>query len=144
MPSPMDSPFKSISVLYRKSHVWLSNYCAGRSFTAAQAVVILIVCDHGTLTQDEIVKRLGLDKSVVAKTVARLEETGFMVREPNARDRRTYVISPTDLAWEAYPFVREQVDACFQRMTSAMTDGERAEFERLLRLAAETTLELGE
>lgn len=140
MSDAVDSPFKSISILYRKSHVWLSGDCASRSLTAAQAVVILIVCDHGTLTQDEIVKRLGLDKSVVAKTVARLEETGFLVREPNARDRRTYVIRPTDRAWEVYPFVGEQVDACFRRMTSAMSDEERAEFARLLQLAAETTL----
>lgn len=140
MPDAVDSPFKSISILYRKSHVWLSADCVSRSLTAAQALVILIVCDHETLTQGEIVKRLGLDKSVVAKTVAKLEETGFMVREPNARDRRTYVIRPTDRAWEAYPFVREQVDACFLRMTSGMTDEERQEFSRLLSLAAETTL----
>lgn len=140
MPDAVDSPFKSISILYRKSHVWLSADCASRSLTAAQALVILIVCDHETLTQGEIVKRLGLDKSVVAKTVAKLEETGFMVRETNARDRRTYVIRPTDRALEAYPFVREQVDACFLRMTSGMTDEERQEFSRLLSLAAETTL----
>lgn len=144
MPRPMDSPFKSISVLYRKSHAWLSSNCAGQRFTAAQAVVILIVCDHGELTQDETAKRLGLDKSVVAKTVAKLEEAGFLVREPNALDRRTYVIRPTDRAWEAYPFVRDQVDSCCRRMTSAMTEEDRREFERLLRLAAETVLAEGE
>ena len=51
--------------------------CPRTILTAAQAVVILIVCDFDGLTQDEITKRLSLDKSVIAKTVTKLEETGL-------------------------------------------------------------------
>ncbi len=142
MPNIMDSPFKSISILYRKSHIWLNNSCAPHNLTAAQAVIILIVCDFQELTQDEITKRLGLDKSVIAKTVSKLEERGYMVRTANAKDKRTYDIRPTEKAWQAYPFVQEQIDVCFQRMTQNMTDSERIEFKRLLLLAANTTISL--
>lgn len=142
MPSITDSPFKSISILYRKSHIWLNNGCTQYSLTAAQAVVILIVCDFKSLTQDEITKRLSLDKSVIAKTVTKLEERGFIIRSTNAKDKRTYDISPTQKAWEVYPFVKEQIDESFQRMTQQMTDQEREEFKRLLFLAAESTLSL--
>lgn len=137
----MDSPFKSISILYRKSHIWLNNGCAQCQLTAAQAVVILIVCDFETLTQDEITKRLSLDKSVIAKTVNKLEESGFLVRTTNAKDKRTYDIRPTESAWTVYPAIKREIDACFQRMTQKMTDAERVEFKRLLMLAAETTIE---
>ena len=140
MPYSMDSPFKSISILYRKSHIWLSNGCAQHDLTAAQAVVILIVCDFKVLTQDDITKRLSLDKSVIAKTVMKLEETGFLLRTTNAKDKRTYDIRPTERAWNVYPAIREQIDSCFQRMTQRMTDTEREEFKRLLLLAAETTI----
>ena len=64
MPNIIDSPFKSISILYRKSHIWLNNCCLQHDLTAAQAVVILIICDFKQLTQDEITKRLALDKGV--------------------------------------------------------------------------------
>lgn len=144
MPYITDSPFKSISILYRKSHIWLNNGCVQYSLTAAQAVVILIVCDFKVLTQDEITKRLGLDKSVIAKTVTKLEERGFLVRETNAKDKRTYNITPTEKAWEVYPFVKEQIDEGFIKMTSQMTDKEREEFKRLLLLAAQATLEMEE
>lgn len=144
MPYITDSPFKSISILYRKSHIWLNNGCVQYSLTAAQAVVILIVCDFKMLTQDEITKRLGLDKSVIAKTVTKLEERGFLVRETNAKDKRTYNITPTEKAWEVYPFVKEQIDEGFMKMTSQMTDTEREEFKRLLLLAAQATLEMEE
>lgn len=137
----MDSPFKSISILYRKSHMWLSAGCAEHDLTAAQAVVILIVCDYGSLTQDDITKRLSLDKSVIAKTVTKLCERGFLVRTTNARDKRTYGIRPTERAWEVYPHVREQLDIGFQWMTQTMTEAERAEFKRLLLLAAAAAIE---
>lgn len=140
MENIMDSPFKAISILYRKSHIWLNNSCAQCGLTAAQAMVILIACDFKCLTQDEITKRLGLDKSVIAKTVTKLEEIGFLVRTTNPKDKRTYDIRPTEKAWEAYPFVREQIDVCFQRMTQQMSDQQRTEFRALLLLAAETTI----
>ncbi len=139
-----DGPFKSISILYRKSHIWLNNNCAPYDLSAAQAVMILIICDHQSLTQDDITKRLSLDKSVIAKTVTKLEERGFLVRTTNPKDKRTYDICPTQKAWEVYPFIKEQVDACFQHMTHTMTDQEREEFKRLLQLAAEASLTLEE
>lgn len=140
MPNIMESPFKAISILYRKSHIWLNNDCAEHDLTAAQAVIILIVCDFEVLTQDEITKRLGMDKSVIAKTVTRLEEMGFMVRSTNAKDKRTYDIRPTEKAWKAYPFVKEQIEQGFQRMTQQMTDAERNEFKRLLLIAAQAAV----
>lgn len=139
-----DGPFKSISILYRKSHIWLNNNCAPYDLSAAQAVMILIICDHQSLTQDDITKRLSLDKSVIAKTVTKLEERGFLVRTTNPKDKRTYDICPTQKAWEVYPFIKEQVDACFQHMTHTMTNQEREEFKRLLQLAAEASLTLEE
>lgn len=144
MASIMDSPFKSISILYRKSHIWLSSGCGQYDLTAAQAVIILIVCDFNGLTQDEITKRLSLDKSVIAKTVTKLEETGFIVRTTNAKDKRTYDILPMQKAWEVYPAIKEQIDTCFRRMTQQMTDGEREEFKRLLQLAAQSSLAQGD
>lgn len=140
MPNIMESPFKAISILYRKSHIWLNNSCASYDLTAAQAAIILIVCDFKMLTQDEITKRLGIDKSVIAKTVAKMEKQGFLVRSTNKKDKRTYDISPTEKAWQAYPFVKEQIDISFKRMTQKMTEEEREEFKRLLQLAAEATI----
>ena len=140
MTSIIDSPFKSISILYRKSHIWLNDSCTQYSLTAAQASIILIVCDFAIITQDDITKRLGLDKSVIAKTVTKLEKNGFLIRSENIKDKRTYNVIPTQKALNVYPFLKEQIDICFHRMTQNMTETERSEFKRLLLMAANTTL----
>lgn len=100
------------------------------------------MCDFEVLTQDGITKRLGLDKSVIAKTVTKLEESGFLVRTTNTKDKRSYDIRPTKKAWEVYPSLKEQMDKCFQRITQQMTKTERAEFSRLLLLAADASIAL--
>lgn len=136
----VESPFKSISILYRKSHIWLNEGCAQYGLTAAQAVVILIVCDFKVLTQDEITKRLGMDKSVIAKTVTKLLDAGFITRSTNLKDKRTYDIKPTDKAWNVYLFVNEQIEICFHRMTAHMTSEQQEEFKQLLLLAGEAAI----
>lgn len=140
----IDSPFKSISVLYRKSRIWLNDGCAQYNLTAAQAVVIIIGCDFKILTQDGITKRLALDTSVIAMTVFKLEELGFLGRSTNAEDKRSYDAKPTEKAWEVYPLLKEQMDVCFHRLTRQMTNTERTEFIRLLILAAESSIEMDE
>ena len=141
MPNIIESPFKSISILYRKSHMWLNNCCLQHNLTAAQAVVILIICDFKQLTQDEITKRLALDKSAIAKTDTKIVELGFLIRTTNAKDKRTFDIQPTEKSWEVYPFIKEEIEATFQRMTQRMTEKERAEFKRLLSMAAEASID---
>lgn len=135
-----NSPFKHISILYRKSHIWLNNGCAQYGLTAAQAVIILISCDFGILTQDEITKRLSLDKSVIAKTVSKLEETGYLTRGKNEGDKRTFDICPTAKAWQIYPVIKEQMQFVFERMTQTMSEEEVSEFKRLLLLASDACL----
>lgn len=144
MPFITESPFKAVSILYRKSHIWLNNSCAKYGLTAAQAVVILIVCDFEMLTQDEITKRLGLDKSVVAKTVTKLAERGYLIRTTNPKDKRTYDITATEKASEIYEFLKEQLEDAFSKMTSDMTQEEKNQFKSLLMKATETTLNVNE
>ena len=117
---------------------WLNGGCAPYGLTAAQAVVILIACDFGVLTQDEMTKRLSLDKSVIAKTVSKLTESGFLTRRPDENDRRTFTVRPTPKATEVYPQLCRQIDDCFLRMTRSLTEDERRQFARLLALAAES------
>lgn len=140
----MDNPFKFISILYRKSHMFLNKNCAKYDLTAPQAVIILIICDLKKMTQDEITKKIGLDKSVVAKTLNKMEERGFVKRTTNIKDKRTYDIKPTNKALEVYPFVKEQVKICFDKMTNKMTKEEKKEFKRLLLLAANSTISMDE
>lgn len=134
------NPFRSVSILYRKSHIWLNKECETYGLTAPQALVILIVCDYEVLSQEEITRRLSLDKSVIAKTVNKLVQNGFLVRSVNKTDKRFYDISPTKKAAGIYTCIKNEIENCFGKMTREMTEAEKAEFKRLLSIAAESTI----
>ena len=146
MPPIADSPLRSLSILYRKSHIWLSEGCAPCGLTAAQAVVILVVCDHGALTQDEITKRLSLDKSVVAKTVAKLEETAKKVDESLALSRQRLDQLKTALANRISDLTnrledeKQKRESLKRELVAAQKKLEMAEKQRDARIKKDTDL----
>ncbi|WP_075877961.1 MarR family winged helix-turn-helix transcriptional regulator [Merdibacter massiliensis] len=144
MQKKKNGAFKAISIIYRKTHMWMNGVCAGHDLTSPQAMVLLIVCDHEMLTQDEITKRLNLDKSVIAKTVTKLVHRNFLKRTTNKKDKRTYDISPTEKAWEVYPFLKQQMEHCFDQMTQKMTKEQKEQFLLLLEIAAQAALDMEE
>lgn len=65
------------------------------------------------------------------------------MRSTNPKDKRTF-----DIRRRKRPGVHtacaKEIDACFERMTRQMTADERAEFKRLLLLAADEAITSGD
>ena len=58
-------------------------------YSVQQKVCIAILNCPG-LSQDDVAKELGMDKSSIAKLIARLMAGGYVTRETNQLDRREY------------------------------------------------------
>jgi DNA-binding MarR family transcriptional regulator len=65
---------------------------------------VLVTAMTGELTQTEIARMVGLDKTTMVVTVDELERAGLAERRPSGTDRRARVIAVTD---EGERFVRE-------------------------------------
>lgn len=84
------------------------------------------------VTQSEICKILGADKGAVAKQTANLEAKGYLRRENNPSDGRSQLIFPTERA-QSLKNSKARIEALFYEwLAMALTDGEKAEFARLL------------
>jgi DNA-binding MarR family transcriptional regulator len=96
---------------------------------------ILFLLKNSSRTMTELSKELSIDNSAITGLVDRLERSGFARREINPDDRRTFLISITDLGKEEIEkaktvvhevnaeikkdFSEEEVDA-FKRILNAM------------------------
>ena len=100
------------------------------------------MCDFKALTQDDITKRLSLDKSVIAKTVTKLEELGFNRPHHQRQGQADLRHLPHGKGLGGVPRHQGPDRRLLCRMTQAMTAEERAEFKRLLLLAAEAAIAL--
>ena len=47
-------------------------------------------------TQDEIIKEIHYDKSVMTRTMKELEDKGYVMRSPNPTDNRSFIFTLTD------------------------------------------------
>jgi len=76
------------------------------------------------LQATEIVARSSMDKVVVSRAVKRMEERGFLVRESNAADGRSFLLKLSDEGRSVYEDLGPKLKAVEQRMLSGLSERE--------------------
>ena len=71
-----------------------------------QHSIVLAICRNPGCSQEEIARDICLDKSTVTRTLAHLEDAGFVRREANMKDKRRMLVFPTEKMLAALPSVR--------------------------------------
>ncbi|GHU36745.1 hypothetical protein FACS1894172_19800 [Spirochaetia bacterium] len=85
----MDRKFgKIISFLYRKSQVYLGTALKKYDLTAAEQPFLSVLQAFPGATQEEISSQLQIDKAATARTVASLEDKGYIERFQDEQDKR--------------------------------------------------------
>ncbi len=84
------------------------------------------------ITQAEIRKKLGIDKSAVARQASSLETKGYLTRALNPADGRSQLLFATEKS-ESLKNSKTHVEAMFYEwLADALNEDERVEFARLL------------
>lgn len=76
------------------------------------------------LQATEIVSRSSMDKVVVSRAVKRMEERGFLVRESNAADGRSFLLKLSEEGRAVYEDLGPKLKAVEQRMLSGLKEQE--------------------
>lgn len=97
-----------------------------------QASLLLEICATPGISQDTLARRVFLDKSVVARLLANLEEKGFVDRPTSQKDRRVTCLHPTEKALELLPKLQAVWLDCEQFFTEGLNTEEVAALQALL------------
>ena len=89
---------RCFSILHRRSQLFVTAACERLHLTYSEYVMLLRIFSSEGLSQDELAALLLLDKAVVTRTAAMLEEKGMIRREKDGRDRRMKRLYPTEQA----------------------------------------------
>ena len=95
---------------------------------------ILIILDKigGTVTQQKLTERLGIQPGSSSEVIAKLENAGYITRTPNETDRRTADISLTETGKIFAAEAREQRSRRHEQMFSCLSDEEKNQLLSLL------------
>lgn len=127
----MDLP-KVISLLHRKMNTELNTRLRKIGLSNAKSVLLKHLYNYGEMTQADLCRELELDKSTIAKALARLEGNGLIKKQVNPDDTRSFLVSLTPKADQIIPKTQEILLGWTEDVTSGMTETEKELFFKLL------------
>jgi DNA-binding MarR family transcriptional regulator len=100
--------------------------------TQRQFAVLEAVSQKSGLTQTDLVRATGIDRSTLADLVARMTTKGLLERERSAIDARAMAVRLSDAGAAALEAARPRVEAADKRIMALLPKGKRDGFLTLL------------
>ncbi|MCC2033153.1 MarR family winged helix-turn-helix transcriptional regulator [Microbacterium allomyrinae] len=95
--------------------------------------VLHSLAENGSVSQAELGRRLGIDRSDLHAVLRELEASGLIVQAPDERDRRRNTVSITSRGHARLGELDDAIDGAQRELLARLDDAEQAELSRLLR-----------
>ena len=99
----MSQIIKDITEIARCGAQYRLDYLAPMGLKACHASYLTEICAQPGISQDQLARRICINKSNVTRQIAVLEEEGFVTRRVSPIDKRVTELYPTDKALELLP-----------------------------------------
>lgn len=128
----MDNTERKITKIAREANRFTVQTMKEDGIGTAEMDVIHFVRHNPGTTQKEMWEALKIDKGATARRVARLEEKGYLTREPNPLDGRSQLLYPTEKA-EALRNSKAEIEGSFYEwLLDGLPDDEKEVFCKTL------------
>jgi DNA-binding MarR family transcriptional regulator len=108
--------------------------CIPESSHVREAAVMAILRERGAISQRSLADVTHVNRTLIVKLVDELETKGWVVRERNPGDRRSYALRLTALGASALDDLQADLDRGEAELTKPLTSAERKRLKHLLRL----------
>ena len=112
------------TILHRRSQLFVTQCCKDVGLSFSEYVLLIRIYDAEGLSQEELASVLYLDKAVVTRSLALLEQKGLVRREVDGRDRRVRRVYPTEYARTQEAFFQGIIRAWVQYLAAGMNPDE--------------------
>jgi DNA-binding MarR family transcriptional regulator len=97
-----------------------------------QIPVLMVAYYHGPVSQQDIADEIARDKSSVLRTIASLENSGFLQVKPDINDKRKKLVSITDTGADLAKKIAGEADAIDDQMFTNLSVAEKLILTELL------------
>jgi DNA-binding MarR family transcriptional regulator len=122
-------------LLYRASqisHSLANEMLAEMALSARQAGILTLVTELEPMTQKALADTLRIDRTTMVALLDDLEGKGYVARQRHPRDRRAFLVQPTDSGRAAKAAAVRILDEQQRRFLAPLTPAERAQLSALL------------
>ncbi|MEN2467689.1 MarR family transcriptional regulator [Ornithinibacillus sp. FSL M8-0202] len=118
-------------MLYRPFENRLNTELNKHQLHRAQWTILYYLFHHGSATNVEISHYQGVEKPTVTRTMASLENLGYVEQQPS-KDKREKRMQLTNLGQKVYQEVRVTIDQYEEEVLSGISEEEQLETIRIL------------
>lgn len=118
--------------LIRCMNQYRTELLAPMALKSCHASYLLEICACPGISQEQLARRIYINKSNVARQLAILEENGYVTRRPGEEDRRVMRVYPTEKAQVALPRIQEIMGNWEEAVAVGLTEAEREKLSALL------------
>jgi DNA-binding MarR family transcriptional regulator len=122
---PDDELRRALQQLIRLSRILEPHSGAGTHASLSEVMALGELADVEAMSQHELARLLGLEKSTVSRLVAGLVDRGWVSRERNQNNRRLYRLQLTHDGQAAAKQIGKELHAQHTRLLSGLTPAER-------------------
>lgn len=134
------SYLKSFSIIHRFSIMFHIRELKSFHISGHQMGYIMCVCKQPGVSQERLSEYLGLNKGAVAKGIRPLIESGYIRRIQSQKDRRAYELYPTEKSQELHTAAQKTMRSFEEILTQNMSAQDKADFQRLVSIAADNVM----
>ena len=128
----MPALMHNINAISRCATNYRQEELAPLGLRSIHASYLVNLCREPGLTQEQLAKRIFVNKSNATRQVAILEEAGFVTRSPSPEDKRAMLVYPTEKAYEALPKIRQTFRDWEAMVAQDLTEEERQQLITML------------
>ncbi len=100
----------------------------GVPLTPEQFLLIDLLWNHGSMSQQQLADQMQKDKNSVTKLVDAIEKKGFVIRQQNRQDRRSNTLVLTDKAMELRDGAKQKGISILDQMLAGISEKELRDF----------------
>jgi len=133
-------------LLYRAgelSHAMANDMLAPMRLSARQVGILTLVIELEPMTQKALGDMLRIDRTTMVTLIDDLERKGYVIRHRHPRDRRAFLIEPTDEGRAAKVAAVRILDAQKRRFLAPLTPDQQEQLGALLKLLQRPPLHPG-
>ena len=121
-----------ISILHNQKNSYMNVQLKAFGLSHGQAITLKIIYEENNIKQEDLNKRLQIDKSEVTRILKTLEDKGFIIKKTAKEDKRNHVLSLTSKGKELYPKIKDVIKETTEMMIKDIDQNELILLEELL------------
>lgn len=121
-----------LSCLYRHTQMYFDRQLSQFELSYGALSFLMVLFHHDGIHQEEISRRLAIDKATTARAIHKLMESGYVRRETDPGDRRAYYIFLTEKGLILKPELKQLSRKWSDQLTSGFALEEKEQVFQLL------------